>query len=79
MARRVANALLRAYREGKLPEEAPPWLETTCVYALTHPQLTPGTKAQLGRLWRQYGAMAMCRGEAAAIQAELAEALQRTA
>lgn len=76
VARRVANALLRAYRAGDLPEEAPRWLETTCVHAITSPQLTPGTKAQLGRLWRQYGGAAMCRGESDAVQEELTKALE---
>lgn len=76
MARRVANALLRAYRAGDLPEGAPGWIETTCVNAITSLWLTPGTKAQLGRLWRQYGEAAMCRRETEAVSDELTKALE---
>lgn len=79
VAKRIGNALLRGLRDGQLPDGVPAWLEATCIHAITHDRLTPGARAQLGRLWRQFGSVALMRGEAAAVQDELGEALRLAA
>jgi hypothetical protein len=75
VAQRIANALLRASRAGHLPDAFPAWADTTCVQGITHTRLTPGTRAQLGRLWRQYGSAAMAEGEAAEVRDVMETAL----
>jgi hypothetical protein len=79
VAQRIANALLRASRAGHLPDAYPAWADTTCVMAVTHTRLTPGTRAQLGRLWRQYGSAAMAEGEAPAVREVMETALRLSA
>lgn len=79
VAHRIGNALLRASRAGHLPDEYPAWADTTCVLAVTHTRLTPGTRAQLGRLWRQYGSAAMAEREADDVRTVLETALRLSA
>lgn len=79
VARRIANALLRAYRAGFLVSEWPAWGETVCIHAITHTRLTPGTRLQLAHLWRQYGEAAWTEREAPKIQTELLDQLSLSA
>lgn len=80
VAQHIANNLLKAYRLGVLPDEWPPSAETNCVFAITHSRLTPGTRAQMGKLWRQFGSeVFLSDREASTIRAELIEALKMSA
>ena len=71
VARRAANALLRAYRAEFMPEEWPSWGETECIFAITHSRLTPGTRLRIAHLWRQYGEVGWTLKETPEVQAEL--------
>ena len=79
VARRIANALLKAYRAGLMPDEWPQWGETTCVHACLSSRLTPGTRLQLAHLWRQYGDATWAENEAPQVQDELLEQLSMSA